>query len=176
MVRSRDRVQAPPLRPVARHQPLPLSFAQQRMRFLDQLEPGSPAYNVPVAVQLRGRLDVVALERSFAELGRRHESLRTTLVAVEGQPVQHIAPAHSVTLSLVDLSELEEPERSAEARRVAAAEAQRPFNLARGPLLRITLVRLGAQDHVLLLTMHHVVSDGWSMGVLVREMGALYEA
>ncbi|MBZ4423048.1 non-ribosomal peptide synthase/polyketide synthase, partial [Myxococcus sp. RHST-1-4] len=167
---------APPLVAADRSGKLPLSFAQQRLWFLDQLEPGSETYNVPTALRLEGALDVSALEKAFAELVRRHESLRTTFPAEAGQPVQRISPPGPLPLPCVDLSALPEPQRDAEARRLAAAEARKPFSLAEGPLLRTALLRLGAEDHVLLLTMHHIVSDGWSVGVLVREMAALYAA
>uniref|UniRef100_UPI0013D50505 non-ribosomal peptide synthetase n=1 Tax=Myxococcus vastator TaxID=2709664 RepID=UPI0013D50505 len=166
---------APPLKPRAgRTSVLPLSFAQQRLWFLEQLAPGSAFYNVPAVVKLSGLLDVLALERSFDALVRRHESLRTTFRADGGTPVQVIAPAGQVAFTVEDLSGL--PEAEQEARRRAEAEALRPFELAQGPLLRTTLLRLGEREHVLVLMMHHIVSDGWSMGVLVREVAALYEA
>ncbi|MCI0420449.1 MAG: condensation domain-containing protein [Acidobacteria bacterium] len=154
----------------------PVSFAQQRLWFLDQFQPGSPFYNIPLAVRIKGALRVAALEQSIQEIVRRHESLRTTFAAMEGEPVQVINPAMSITLEKLNLRELPEPEREAETYARAMAEAQRPFNLAEGPLLRTTLLELGEEDHVLLLTMHHIVSDAWSMGVFTREMAALYEA
>ena len=154
----------------------PLSFAQQRLWFLDQLEPGSAVYNVPGALRLRGSLDVGTLGQSLHEIMRRHESLRTTFSMVEGEPVQVISPSVSVPFHVMDLTECPESEREGEARRLASEEARRPFDLTQGPLLRTTLIRLGKEDHVLLLTMHHIVSDGWSMGVLYRELSVLYEA
>ena len=154
----------------------PLSFAQRRLWFLDQLEPNSPLYNIASAVRLTGALNVTALEQSLNQIVRRHESLRTTFVAKDGHPVQVIAPELTVPLPVVDLHSLSEAEREAEALQLAIEEAQRPFDLAKGPLLRTTLLRLDEEDHILLLTMHHIISDGWSMGVFVREMGALYEA
>ncbi len=154
----------------------PTSFAQQRLWFLDQFQPGSPFYNIPVAVRIRGALQPDALERSIQEIVRRHETLRTTFAMIDGEPVQVIHPLMSIALNKVDLQELSEAEREAETYRLATAEAQRPFNLAQGPLLRATLLKLGEKDHVLLLTMHHIISDGWSMGVFVREMAALYDA
>nr|WP_225937950.1 non-ribosomal peptide synthetase [Myxococcus sp. RHSTA-1-4] len=176
-MRAGEGVRQPPLVPVSRTGTLPLSFAQQRLWFIDQLEPGSATYNIPSALRLVGILDRTALERAFAELVRRHEALRTTFVAVQGQPVQVIASASGAfPLATVDLTEQPAGTREAEARRLAEAEAQRPFDLAQGPLLRATLVRLAGEDHVLLLTMHHIVSDGWSMGVIVRELTALYGA
>nr|WP_244224482.1 non-ribosomal peptide synthetase [Corallococcus sicarius] len=169
-------VQAPPLVRASRAGPLPLSFSQQRLWFLDQLEPGSSFYNVPVAVKLTGRLDIGALQRSFDELVRRHESLRTTFQSEGGMPVQVISANAQARLELVELGALPEPERALEAKRLAEQEAGHPFNLEQGPLLRATLLKLAEEEHVLVLVMHHIVSDGWSMGVLVREMVALYEA
>ncbi len=155
---------------------MPLSFAQQRLWFIDQLEPGNSAYNFPAAVRLKGPLNAVALERSVNELIKRHEVLRTTFVTVDGRPAQIIAPTLTVKPQVVNLRELPEGEREAEVRRLVIAEAQRPFNLSRGPLLRITLLRLADEEHVGLLTMHHIVSDGWSTGILIRELAVLYEA
>ncbi|MEW5927432.1 MAG: non-ribosomal peptide synthase/polyketide synthase, partial [Gemmatimonadota bacterium] len=169
-------VQAPPLVPVPRDGPLPLSFAQQRLWFIDQLEPGSAAYNVPQARRLRGALDVGVLRRALDEVVRRHESLRTTFHRVGGRPVQVVSPGARAPLAEVDLRRLGEEARGAEAGRIAAEHAERPFDLARGPLLRATVARLGAEDFALLLNLHHVVSDGWSMEVLVRELSALYAA
>ncbi len=171
--------QAPPLVPVPRERDLPLSFAQQRLWFLDRMEPGSPAYNLPNAVRIRGRLDVPALGRTLQELVRRHETLRTSFALRNRQPVQVIAPdvlAGVFALPVVDLAALPEEAREAALPAEAAAEALRPFDLSRAPLLRATLLRLGDDDHALLLTMHHIVSDAWSMGVLVTEVTRLYGA
>ncbi|MCP3144849.1 non-ribosomal peptide synthetase, partial [Pyxidicoccus xibeiensis] len=154
--------------------PLPTSFAQQRLWFLDQLEPGSAAYNVPTVVRLRGRMDAAVLERSLGLLVERHEALRTRFHVEEGVPVQVIAPTADVPLTRVDISAVPEASREDEAKRLAREEIRRPFNLAQGPLLRATLLRLGDTDHVLLMTMHHIVTDGWSMGVLLRELVMLY--
>ena len=168
---------------------LPLSYAQERMWFLDQLEPGSSFYNMHEAISLMGRLNVTALEQSLREILRRHESLRTTFSIVEGQPVQIISPAPSwdlqnglavtldkqlLPLPIIDLTGQEQ--RTTIAKQLAADEAQRPFDLTRGALLRTTLLRLDEEEHVLLLTMHHIISDGWSVAVLIREVAALYEA
>jgi amino acid adenylation domain-containing protein len=174
----RDRLgeQAPPVVRVSRAERLPLSFAQQRLWFLHELEPTSSFYNVPVAVRLRGRFQIDAMQRTLNEIVRRHESLRTSFPTIEAQPVQSIAPALTLELPLIDLSTLPEEEREHEAQRHATEEARAPFNLATGPLMRASLVRLGAEDHVLLVTMHHIVSDGWSMGVLINEVGTLYRA
>ncbi len=166
----------PPVAAVGRAGKLPLSFAQQRLWFIDQLEPGSPLYNVPVALRLSGRLEAAVLTRVLTEVVRRHESLRTTFSVVGGEPVQVVHPASEMALEVEDLGAFAEAEREVEARRLAGAEAQRPFDLAAGPLLRVRLLRLAEDEHVLLLTMHHIVTDGWSMGVLVKEVAALYEA
>lgn len=154
----------------------PLSYAQQRLWFLDQLEPGSPAYNISTAVRLSGLLDIDTLKRSLNEIVRRHESLRTTFTTIDGRPVQVIAPSLTLPLPLIDLSELSVAARESEAVRLMFDEARRVFDLGQGPLLRVTVLRLCKQDHIVVLTMHHIVSDGWSMGVFIREMAALYEA
>jgi len=170
---------APPLAPLAatlRGGDLPLSFAQQRLWFIDQLEPGSPLYNLPVALRIAGPLDSAILALCLGEIVRRHEALRTVFVARDGSPVQMIQPAVPFGLPMVDLSGLPEDRRETAARALARAEAARPFDLAHGPLLRGVLVRLAGEVHVAALTMHHIVSDGWSMGILVREVTALYTA
>ena len=152
----------------------PLSFAQERLWFLDQLEPGCPLYNVPCSLRLTGRLDVTVLERSLNEIVRRHDSLRTTFSTMNGQPVQVIASIMTITLPVHDLSVV--PEREVETLRRAKEEVNRPFNLAQGPLLRASVLKLGEEEHILLLTLHHIVSDGWSMGVLLGELSAIYNA
>ena len=155
---------------------VPLSFAQQRLWFLEQLVPGNPFYNVPTAVRLSGPLNITALEQTFNEIVRRHEALRTSFQMVEGQLVQVLAPHLNVPLPVVDLEQLPTTAREQAVRQLTAQAAQRPFALAIGPLLRVQLLRLGVDEHVLLLTMHHIVSDGWSIGVLLRELGVLYTA
>ena len=165
-----------PMLPVARDQRLALSFAQQRFWFFDQVQPGNPAYNIPSALRLTGTLDVAALERTLVEIVRRHESLRTTFSAIDGMPVQVIAPELALTLPLTDLSALPHGEREVRMQSLAQDEARAPFDLAAGPLIRATLLRLDDSDHVILFTLHHIVADGWSMGVLVREVAALYAA
>lgn len=155
---------------------LPLSFAQQRLWFLDQLIPNSSLYNCPVAARLQGRLDLNALKRSLNEIIRRHDALRTTFQAVAEQPVQAITPTSNLRLPLVDLRKLPQAARETETRRLIAAEAGRPFDLAKDSMMRAHLLCLSHEDYVLLLTVHHISSDGWSMGVLVKEMVALYEA
>src|SRR5689334_4758035 len=152
----------------------PLSFAQQRLWFLEQLQPGNPVYHLPTAVRVMGPLDVAALEKTFAAIMKRHEILRTTFKTVNGNPAQVIAPAASVSLPLIDLTTT--PDRETELRRLIAAEIVRPFDLGSGPLLRTLLLRLGDDEHVVVSTMHHIISDGWSSTVLVREIGAFYEA
>ncbi|HYG62552.1 MAG TPA: amino acid adenylation domain-containing protein, partial [Thermoanaerobaculia bacterium] len=172
-LRHSDEPAAPPLRPLeSREGLLPLSYAQERLWLLEQLEPGSATYNIPAAVDLEGHLDVAALRQGLEALVARHEPLRTVFTAIAGRPSQCIVEPPAVPLPEVDLSALRDPE--AEARRLGAQEASRPFDLERGPLLRAWLLRLERQRRRLLLTLHHIVSDGWSTGVLVRELGALY--
>ncbi|HEX8923088.1 MAG TPA: condensation domain-containing protein, partial [Pyrinomonadaceae bacterium] len=154
----------------------PLSFAQQRLWFLDQLDAGSPFYNIPAALRLKGQFDRQLLERSLNEVIDRHEALRTTFTVVERQPVQVISPELRLTVPLISLESLPLAEREAEALRLFEEDARAPFDLKRGPLMRAKLLRLSEEEHVLLMTMHHIVSDGWSMGVLIREVAALYEA
>ncbi|MBV9775382.1 MAG: AMP-binding protein, partial [Gemmatimonadetes bacterium] len=165
---------APPMERVERTGPMPVSFAQQRLWLVDRLQPGSPVYNMPYALRLSGALDFRALRRSVDELVQRHETLRTTFAERGGEPVQVIHGPAPAALPIVDLTRLGDPGREAE--RLARGEALRPFDLARGPLLRSTLLRLCGTEHVALFTLHHVVSDGWSRGVLVREVSALYAA
>ncbi|HEU0054184.1 MAG TPA: condensation domain-containing protein, partial [Longimicrobium sp.] len=164
------------IRPREGRGPAPLSFAQERLWFIDRLEPGSAVYNLPAAWRLEGALDAAVLERSLGEIVRRHEVLRSVFAEVDGSPVQVIAPFAVFTLPIDDLSGLSETDREAALGRRVGEETRRAFDLSAGPLFRAALLRLGAEDHVLLLTMHHIVSDGWSMGVLFRELSALYEA
>src|ERR1700752_573304 len=164
------------IRPSPRNGPVSLSLAQQRLWFLDQLEPELVAYNVPAAVRLAGRLDVAVLNWSLNEIVRRHESLRTTFDSDGGQPVQIIAPVLELAIPVVDLTDLPDDVREQEAMRLSREEAQGPFDLLRGPLIRERLLRLQTEETVLILTLHHIVSDGWSQGVLKSELGALYEA
>ncbi|MDF0674714.1 MAG: amino acid adenylation domain-containing protein [Nitrospira sp.] len=167
---------APSISRVERDGPVPLSFAQQRLWVLTQLEPHGASYNLPIALRLSGRLDVAALERSVNELVRRHEVLQTIVSLSDGQPVQTVTPASTMSVPLVALDHLSGSEREAAVLRLATDEAQRPFELAYGPMLRVTLLKLDAEEHVLLLTMHHIVSDAWSSHILVREMTELYIA
>ena len=154
--------------------PIPLSFGQEQLWFLDQLDPGNPVYNECRAFRLQGTLNVAVLEHTLNEIIRRHEVLRTTFMALEGRPVQIIAPALSLTLPVVDLPALPDSEREAQAERLLIEEVRRPFDLAQGPLIRATVLRFGQEQHVLVLTLHHNICDGWSVGVLTREVMALY--
>jgi len=171
-----DYREAPPLARVERGNDFPLSFAQQRLWFLDQLLPGTRDYNMPLSLRLTGTLNVQALCRSLADLVKRHESLRTTFVSSAEGPVQKIAPVLEVELERVDLSGLSHQQGEAEALRLARAEAEQPFDLFRGPLLRTNLLKLDERHHVLLLTVHHIVCDGWSVSILTRELSVMYEA
>ncbi|HEY0605397.1 MAG TPA: amino acid adenylation domain-containing protein [Herpetosiphonaceae bacterium] len=172
--------QAPAIVPVDHDAPLPLSFAQQRLWILDQLEPGTATYNIPGALRLRGALDVFALERSLEAIVRRHAVLRTTFsqsdLEPDGVAVQTIDEWLSAPLMQLDLRTLPEPQREEEAGRLIFEESQQPFDLMFGPLLRNTLLTLDDQEHVLLITMHHIITDGWSLSVFVRELAVLYQA
>ncbi|MGA9767772.1 MAG: amino acid adenylation domain-containing protein, partial [Blastocatellia bacterium] len=172
--KTQQRACAPEILPVTGITDLPLSYAQQRLWFLDQFEPGNYAYNMPGAIRLSGRLDVAALERSFNEIVRRHESLRATFKLKDREPVQIVTPAMTLKLDVQDLSS--EAEREAIAFSRASEEAARPFDLARGPLIRVNLLRLAEEDHLLIITLHHIICDGWSLGVLLRELTELYGA
>ncbi|NVJ03368.1 AMP-binding protein, partial [Myxococcus sp. AM009] len=176
-IRTGASVTAPPLKPRADgSRVLPPSFAQQRLWLLDQMARGSASYNVPAVLRVEGPLRAEVLERSFVELVRRHESLRTTFSARDGKPVQVIAAEPVLAFRSAGLESLAEAARTAEVTRLVEQEAHQPFELERGPLLRVTLLKLSEHEHVLILVTHHIVSDGWSMGVLVRDVTALYEA
>ncbi len=170
--------------PVASHRiprrpgrgPAPLSFAQQRLWFLDQLEPGGAVYNLAAALRLGGELDVAALAAALRALAQRHEALRTTFPSSEGEPVQAVPPEPQTALPMVDLGGLPDGEAEAETGRIARDEAARPFHLAAGPLWRTVLVRRAEEDHHLVVVLHHIVADGWSRGLLLREVGELYGA
>src|SRR6266542_1703099 len=165
------------IKPITRSsEALPLSYAQQRLWFLDQLEPNNSAYNVPIAVRLKGKLEVAALEASLNEIVRRHEALRTSFETIEGTPIQVLSDEVELKLEVVDLRALAAAAGEQAVLREARAEAARGFDLATGPLLRARLLQLAEREQVLLVTMHHIVSDGWSLGVLVRELAALYGA
>ena len=173
---ARSEVQLPLVRRTDNATSLPLSYAQERLWFLDQLSPGNPFYNMNSGVRLNGILQTMALTQSVNEMLRRHEVLRTRISEVDGRPVQQIVPDLSLELPLVDLSGLDLSERKLVAQQIAEQQVSRGFDLARGGLFRALLLRLEADEHWLISTMHHIVSDGWSMTVLVREIGRLYQA
>ncbi|HEV2707131.1 MAG TPA: amino acid adenylation domain-containing protein [Pyrinomonadaceae bacterium] len=175
-LRGSVRVQTPALRPVARQERMPLSFSQQRLWFLDQLKPGSAAYNIPAAVRFDGVLNIDALHRSLNEIVRRHEALRTTFTTTGEQTIRDYETTQPLELPLTDLSGLPETEREEQVQRLSAAEAAQPFDLTNDMLLRVKLLRLGEEQHVMLVTMHHIISDGWSAGIFIRELSALYTA
>jgi amino acid adenylation domain-containing protein len=164
------------IEPVLRQGNLPLSFAQQRLWFLDRLYPGSPIYNLPMGVRLSGELNAMRFEQTFNEVIRRHEVLRTRFDSSDGQPLQVILPAAILAARIVDISELDSQEREIQVRRLADEENRQPFDLRQFPLMRVTLLRLDRQDHAVLITMHHIISDGWSMDVFTRETAALNQA
>ena len=165
----------PPIEPVSRAQPLPLSYAQMRLWILNRLSTDNSAYHLPVALHLEGALDVEALRRSINEIAMRHEALRTVFTETDGRPLQTILPSIEVSLPVIDLCSMTSADKEAELQKLAYENALRPFDLSRGPLLRAVVLMLGEQEHVLCVTLHHIVSDGWSSGVLVREFAALYE-
>ncbi len=175
-VESAGATDLPPIVRRAGSASAPLSFAQRRLWFLDRLEPGGHSYNMPGAFRLIGDLKVAALEAAFTEVVRRHAALRTRFVERDGEPVQEILPAAAIPMPVDDLAHLAPATREAEVRACMLADAATPFDLAVGPLIRIRLLRLNRREHVLLATMHHIVSDGWSIGVLAREIAALYAA
>src|SRR6202521_92156 len=168
---------APPdIAPVSRDQPLPLSFAQSRLWLLQELDPQSPAYNLPAALGVDGALDAAALTRALSRLVERHEALRTVFPAPGGQPVQRVLAPWPLPLPGVDLARLPAAARPAAWRSIAFVQASRPFDLARGPLLRVALVTLAPAESILLFTLHHIVTDGWSTALLARELGELYRS
>jgi amino acid adenylation domain-containing protein len=178
LLRAGRRAELPPLERAPRTGPIPLSFAQERLWFLDQIDPGSPAYNIPLAVRLSGQLDLPALSAALDILIERHEALRTRFAAgADGSPVQLVDPwTPADRLALVDLAGLGLPDASWEAlvRQIGATEAARRFDLETGPLLRVVLLRRNPSEHVFLPTLHHIVADGWSMGVLLGDLGRAY--
>src|ERR1700754_3657542 len=156
--------------------PVPASFAQRRMWFLDQLEPGNPFYNLPGAVRLRGQLNRQALKQAVAEIVNRHEVSRTSFPSHKGMPMQVIASSFELEMPLTDLPSFPLSEREPQMNALAAAEAQKPFDLTQGPLLRVSLVQLDDEDDLFLITMHHIVADGWSIGIFIEELASLYDA
>ena len=165
-----------PIRCVPRDEEFPLSFSQQRLWFLNQLEEQSASYNLPSPIHLQGKLQITILEKAFREIVRRHEVLRTTFQNVNGSPVQKIVALTQFSIPIIDLQQLPEPEQSSEVKRLAIEEAQYTFDLSNGPLWRATLLKLGKESQVLLCNMHHIVSDGWSTGILIKELSILYQA
>jgi amino acid adenylation domain-containing protein len=174
--RSESGLLAPPIQAVSRDHALPLSFAQQRLWIQDQLEPNSALYNVPRAIRMKGVLNLQAMEKALNAMVQRHEILRTKYGVENEQPVQIVSSDLTIPLSIVDLTTLPEATREKEARRIAQQEAGTPFDLAQGPILRLALLRLADQDHILLLNTHHIASDGWSNGIFTRDLTLLYEA
>jgi hypothetical protein len=156
--------------------PAPLSFGQQQLWFIDKLQPGNSAYNESLAIRLTGTLNAIALEQSLNEIVRRHEILRTTFTVVAEQPMQAIAPSLNIPLPTVDLRSLPPQEQKVKLRQLTTAEVAKPFDLSQGPLWRYTLLQLGAEEHILLLTIHHIVFDGWSVGIIFRELSQFYTA
>jgi amino acid adenylation domain-containing protein len=176
MREGESRLRSIPIQPAPRNRPLPLSFAQQRLWFLHQMESENAFYNNMAALRLRGELDSAALDATLNEITRRHEVLRTSFEMAGDQPVQVIAESLRIPIPLIDLGGLQKSERDTEARRIAGRMLEQPFDLGSKPLLRAHLLRFGYDTHVLLFTLHHIVGDGWSMGILVNEVTALYEA
>ncbi|MEK6284011.1 MAG: condensation domain-containing protein, partial [Acidobacteriota bacterium] len=165
-----------PIRAVSRESELPLSYAQQRLWFLEKISPEQAIYNVPLSVRLSGALDVAALEQTLQQIIDRHEVLRTRFVEVKGEPRQQIAAQQEFRIKVVNLSHLPAGDGERTARELAQQEAQRGFDLASGPLLRASVLKLAEQEQIVLLLMHHIISDGWSLGVLLREVQQLYES
>ena len=166
---------APTIHPRDRGENAPMSFAQQRLWLIHQLDPQSYLYNVPRVVRLKGKLNLDALEQSLNEIVRRHEVLRTTFIAESDHPVQRIAQELRIALPLIEVEGLNEKRRDEEVQRLALEEYRRPFDLAQGPLIRARLLRLSDDDHVLVLVMHHIVSDGWTGGIVFEELGGFYQ-
>ena len=154
----------------------PVSFAQRRLWFLDQLGPGNAAYNVPRVIRMVGTVDLSALASAVKALVTRHDALRTVFVSLDGEPRQTVLPAMPIDLPVIDLRQLPDHDRQDAAIRVAVEETKKPFNLTSGPLLRTTLIQLASEEHILVLSMHHIITDGWSMSIFFRELAAFYEA
>jgi amino acid adenylation domain-containing protein/non-ribosomal peptide synthase protein (TIGR01720 family) len=166
----------PPLRPFPREEAEPLSFAQERIWFLAQLDPDAAAYNVPAAVRMRGALDLARFKRALAQVVQRHELLRTRFIEVDGRAMMKVEAERRAEIQVLDLRELPEPQREPRVMEILTAHAARPFALGSDPLLRATLLRTAEREHVLLVVLHHIVSDGWSMNLLVEELTELYAA
>ncbi|MFN7339067.1 MAG: condensation domain-containing protein, partial [bacterium] len=165
-----------PIQPVARDGHLPLSFAQQRLWFLHHLSPDSRSYNALEILQIEGLLNLTVLEQSLGELINRHEIFRTTFPTVSGEPIQQILPPSPFRLKVDNYQDLSPNEQSAKIQQIAELEARKAFDLTVGPLIQLRLLQLSSQKSVLLLKIHHIIYDGWSFGILIRELSALYEA
>ncbi|MGV2831536.1 amino acid adenylation domain-containing protein, partial [Myxosarcina sp. GI1(2024)] len=175
-IKSDSGIKVTKIEPISRTEKLPLSFAQQRLWFLAQLEPDSPFYNRPAAVRLQGQLNLNALEQSFNRIVARHETLRTSFQTTEGEARAVIDSVETFTIPLIDLSSLAASEKPTQIQQQIETEARHPFDISSERLIRIKFLRLEAQEHIVLLSMHHIISDGWSIGVLVRELASLYRA
>ncbi|HEX7231769.1 MAG TPA: condensation domain-containing protein, partial [Candidatus Binatia bacterium] len=171
-----NRFVPPPIKPRGSTDPAPLSFAQERLWFLEQLEPEAAVYNISRASRLLGNLSSPALEATLKEVVSRHESLRTAFKLIDGQPIQVVQPSADISIKTVDLSSFAEDARQTEIGLIIKSETERPFDLSAGQLLRCTVIRAWNDDHVVILTTHHIVSDAWSMGILTRELWTFYEA
>jgi amino acid adenylation domain-containing protein len=171
-----ESLEAPPITPCARSERSRLSFAQQRLWFLSQLEPDSASYSIPAALRIEGRLRLSVLERTLSEVRRRHEALRTVFPAIEGEPVQVVCPDYTWLMEVTDLSNIPHSLREPLVMQLVAERARYPFDLESGPVVRAELFVLSPRDNILLFNMHHIVSDGWSMGVLIGEVTAIYDA
>ena len=170
-------ISAQPIPPAPKGENVPLSFAQQRLWLLDQLEPDNNTYNISILLRLTGNLDHQALNQAINEVIKRHDILRTTFHKEEGKPpVQIVAPAQTLTLATIQLQHLPSEAQAAEVQKIAQFEAEKTFDLRTGPLIRGTLLQLNPHEFRLLLNMHHIVSDGWSMNILIQEIAALYES
>jgi hypothetical protein len=155
---------------------IPLSFSQQRLWFIDQLYHGSSFYNIPIAFHIKGQLNITAIQQSLNEILNRHEVWRTTFTLVNGEPVQEIAPRLTCDIPIINLEHLSGKDWESEVKQVAAEQAKKTFNLAKGLLFKVTLLRLSEEEHVFILTMHHIITDGWSCDVFLRELSTLYAA
>ena len=175
-IASKANLDSLPLKPVARNSNSPLSFAQQRLWLLQQLEPLSAAYNGSNVLLIDGKINLEALTASINEIIKRHEILRTSFELIDGQAVQKIADRLKISLPIINLQNLSETEQQAEVKRLTAIDAQKPFDLTQAPLLRLSLIELKTEKHLLLVTMHHIISDAWSAGIFIKEISALYQA
>ncbi len=173
---NRQSLPSLPLQQVEQETGISLSLAQERLWFLDQLDPGVAAYNLPAVLRLRGVLKIDVLQRGLTEMIRRHEILRTTFDSIDGRPTQIIKTAVSQTFPVIDLGMLSDTEQASKVKKLISEEIGRPFDLVEGPLLRISLLRLTQSEHIALFVMHHIIGDGWSIGILIKELTVLYEA